>query len=505
MKTRIILTCVLLTLAIALAVVYGVFILPEPETAAETTETTELVAGEVAGTNGRVQMFDYIKSDEVDTLYVKNEQGEYRIVRKDGQLVIDGHEDLLLDQEKLIQMIVNAGYTLSTFNAKVTEADFEKYGLGGGNYKAYFVLRSTAGKRYTVYIGDRALDGKGYYARFEGRDAIYILDRSIERDLLGRVEYLVRPLLAYPSQMNSYYLVQNFILARGEEVFLAASYLNPEQRDELAAMSVHQMQHPGEYYAGEYYDDVLTLFCDFKGSETVALGVDAETLARYGLDKPAYTLYFENTTLDDNGNPDGIIPNQLLFSELQQDESGAYFYYVASPLFGIVARMEQIMLDFLTWDLDKWVSKNIFQVNIMNVASLRFDTADLDVTFMLQGEENAALTVTEKETGHSPDIKNFRQLWKVLLSVTHDGAVDLGEEELAALTADESNLLLTMTVTTRSGVVREYKFYPYSDRRVFYTVNGEGEFYLSNTLLYKAIEDAKRVMRDEAVDSESRY
>lgn len=505
MKKRLITTCVLAVLAIALAIVYGVFLLPEPETVAETTETTELVAGEVAGTMGRVQMFDYIKSDAVDSLYVKNEHGEYRIIRKDGNLVIDGHEELLLDQEKLIQMIVNAGYTLSTFNAKVTEADFVKYGLGEGNYKAYFVLRSTAGKRYTVYIGDRALDGKGYYARFEGRDAIYILDSTIERDLLGKVEYLVRPLLAYPSQMNSYYLVQNFVLARGEEIFLAATYLNPEQRSELAAMSVHQLMHPGAYYAGEYYDDVLTLFCDFQGTETVALDVSDETLARFGLDKPAYSLYFENTTLDDNGNPNGTVPNQLFFSEKQQDENGAYFYYVASPLFNIVARVEAILLDFLSWDLDRWVSSNIYQVNIMNVSSLRFAGKDIDVTFLLHGEDNKNLTVTEKETGHSPEIQNFRQLWKVLLSITHDGAIDLSDEEIASLVADESNLLLTLTVTTRTGNVREYKFYPYTDRRVYYTVGGEGEFYLSNTLLYKAIEDAKRVMRDEAVDAESRY
>ncbi len=506
MRNRLIFTCVLLVLCIVLGVVYAVVILPEPENPDETAATTaELLPGEVEGTMGRIQMFDYVKSEDVDSLYIKNENGEYRIVRKDKSLVIDGYEHLLLDQEKLIQMIVNAGYTLSTFSSSIDAADYSKYGLGDGNYKAYFVLRTTAGKRYTVYIGDRALDGKGYYARFEGRDAIYILDSTIERDLLGSVEYLVRPLLAYPSQMNTYYLVQNFTLLRGEELFLAANYLNPDKRSELAAMSVHQLSHPGDYYAGEYYDDVLTLFCDFKGTETVAIDLDEETLASYGLLTPAYSLYFESAVLDENDNVSGTVPNMLSFSERQQDESGAYFYYVASATFGIIARMEEIMLDFLTWDLDKWVSSNIFQVNIMNVSSLQFRTADLTVTFDLAGKDNDSLTVTERETGHKPEVKNFRQLWKVLLSITQDGSIDLPDTEISALTADESNCLLTLTVTTRSGNVRTYEFYPYTDRRVFYTVNGEGEFYLSNTLLYKAIEDAKRVMRDETVDPDSRY
>ena len=506
MRTRLIVTCVLLVLCLILGVVYALFILPEPETPDATAEVTaELLPGEVEGAMGRIQMFDYVKSDDVDSLYVKNGNGEYRIVRKDKSLVIDGYEHLLLDQEKLIQMIVNAGYTLSTFSSSIDAADYGKYGLGEGNYRAYFVLRTTAGKRYTVYIGDRALDGQGYYARFEGRDAIYILDRTIERDLLGSVQYLVRPLLAYPSQMNTYYLVQNFMLLRGEEMFLSANYLNPDKRSELAAMSVHQLTYPGAYYAGQYYDDVLTLFCDFKGSETVAIALDEETLASYGLLTPAYSLFFENVVQDENGNVSGTVPNMLSISERLQDENGAYYHYVASATFGIIARMDAIMLDFLTWNLDKWVSANIFQVNIMNVESLRFATKDLFVTFELRGKDNDSLTVTERETGHSPDMKNFRQLWKVLLTVTQDGSVDLSEEELAALVADESNLLLTLTVTTRSGAVREYKFYPYTDRRVFYTVNGEGEFYLSNTLLYKAIEDAKRVMRDETVDPDSRY
>lgn len=507
MRKRIVLTCILLALAVALALVYALVILPEPTNPDETAETTAaLLPGEVAGTNGRVQMFDYIKSDDVDTLYIKNQNGAYQLVRDENKnLVIDGNEHLLIDQEKLVQMIVNAGYTLSTFSASVTEADFEKYGLGDGNYTAYFVLRSVAGKRYTVYIGDRTLDGKGYYARYEGRDAIYILDDSIEADLLASVNAIVRPLLAYPSQMNSYYLVQNFMLMRGEEMFLAASYLNPDQRNELAAMSVHQLKHPGEYGAGEYYDDVLTLFCDFKGTATVATDVSDATLAMYGLDKPAYTLYFENAIVDDKGNPTGTIPNYLAFSEKQQDAGGAYYYYVASFNFGIVARMEQITLDFLEWELDKWVSSNIFQINIVNVSSLRFDTADLTVTFDLTGKDNDSLVVTERETGHKPEVKNFRQLWKVLLSITQDGAITLPEEEVAALVADESNLLLTLTVATRAGKVREYKFYPYTDRRVYYTVNGEGEFYLTNTLLYKAIADAKRVMNDQPVDPDSRY
>ena len=130
---------------------------------------------------------------------------------------------------------------------------------------------------------------------------------------------------------------------------------------------------------------------------------------------------------------------------------------------------------------------------------------DVNAKFELSGKTNDVLSVYERVNKVSPDITNFRQLWKVLLSVTHDGSVTLDEKEINDLTSDESNLILEMTVKTRAGKERVWRFYPYSDRRVYYTVNGEGEFYLSNTLLYKAIADANRVIKGEKVDSDARY
>lgn len=176
-----------LTAAIAIAVLFCVLlavylfvVVPMMNAEDEPEETTavSLVPGEVEGVRGRIQMFDQVTSDKVQSLYVHNSYGTYELVRKDDSLVLKGHENLLLDAEKLAQAIVNAGYTLSTYNAKVTEEDFAKYGLAPGESDNYYVLTSTAGKRYTVYIGDRTLAGDGYYARYEGRDAMYVLDDS---------------------------------------------------------------------------------------------------------------------------------------------------------------------------------------------------------------------------------------------------------------------------------------------------------------------------------------
>ncbi len=506
MRKQLVLTLVILVVCISLALVYAFLILPEPSTPESTEAVTTLLDGEVEGYGGRVQMFDHVQVKDVANVYVHNSHGDYRVINNgSSNFAIEGYEHVLLDGEKLTQMILNAGYTLSTFNANVKEEDFVKYGLATGESQAYFVLTTLEGKRYTVHIGDKTLAGDGYYARYEGRNAIYVLDDAIERDLLAKKESLVDPLLAYPSDINSYYLVRNFVLTRGEEIFIKADYLNPDKRDELAALGVHQLSVPGDYSAGENYDDVLAIFCNFAGSEVLSIDTKEEDLEKYGLLTPAYQLYFDSTVLDAAGNPSQFVPNLLAFSEMQRDESGNYFYYAYSYTFGIIARVEAISLDFLSWELEKWVSSTIFQVNIINVASLELVGRDVNANFVLEGKTNDDLKVTEKVSGVTPEMSNFRAFWRVLLSITHDGAVSIGEDEIKDLVSDESNLLLEMTVTTRAGRERVYRFYPYTDRRVFYTVGGSGEFYLSNTLLYKAIADANRVINGETVDADSRY
>lgn len=506
MKKKLTAAAVIAVLFVVLLLVYRLVVVPMMNAADEPEETTavSLVPGEVEGVRGRIQMFDQVTSDKVQSLYVHNGYGTYELVRKDSSLVLKGHENLLLNAEKLAQAVVNAGYTLSTYNAKVTEEDFAKYGLAPGESDNYYVLTSTAGKRYTVYIGDRTLAGDGYYARYEGRDAMYVLDDSIEGDLLAPATALVRPLLAYPSKLNSYYLMQTFLLAHGEETFLSATYLDPDRRNELAAMSVQLITYPGEYPAGEYYDDVLSLFCDFEGSEVVGIDFSDAALESFGLKTPAYTLYAVNTAVDDDGNPQSLVENFITFSEKQRDADGSEFYYAASYTFGVIARVEQITLDFLEWSLEKWVSPYVFQVNIQNVAEISFAAEELDETFTLGGKDNDSLTVTARTAGKIEDVKNFRQLWKVLLSVTEEGTATFDEAERDTIVS-EDNLLLTLSVRTKAGNERVYKFYPYSDRRVYYTVNGSGEFYVNRTMLDKVIADVRRVQAGETVNPDTKY
>ena len=101
------------------------------------------------------------------------------------------------------------------------------------------------------------------------------------------------------------------------------------------------------------------------------------------------------------------------------------------------------------------------------------------------------------------DVTNFRQFYRTLLSVKIEDYVPMTAEEIAALTADEANCLLSFTITNLKGQDTVYKFYPYSGsgRRALMTVNGHGEFYVLTDLVEKIASDANKVLAGLDVNS----
>lgn len=476
------------------------------------TETVKVDEGEVAGANDRIQLFEEVARADLKSIQVINEYGEYTFKRDSSdKFVISEHEDALYDAQLFSSLVVDCGYTLS--KAKVVEnasKELWKYGLDPSDNPACYILTTLLGKVHKVWVGDRLVTGGGYYVRYDGRDTVYVLDTSLGKTVLQPVEAYVTPLLAYPSSLTTYYLVSNFSIFRGEDLYVSFEYLDETQRSVTSTYSTFAMLYPGQSYytPSNYVDGALQAFIEFKGDRVVELGVTDEKLAKYGLDNPAYRVYLANSLSTSAGNDTQKaefieVENYIEFSELQPGG----FYYAFAPLFDIIAEVPSYKAEFLSWDLLLWVSDTIYQTNILEVTDMEFKSAayNLDVHFNLIHDKDGNLTVVEEGTNHKPVVKNFRQLYKSLLSVNMEGYSPLSEEQEAELMADENNLQMSWTITLKNGKQLVYKFYVYSDRRAFYTINGNGEFYVLRTSVNKVAEDVIRVMKDETVNSEDKY
>ena len=80
----------------------------------------------------------------------------------------------------------------------------------------------------------------------------------------------------------------------------------------------------------------------------------------------------------------------------------------------------------------------------------------------------------------------------------------LTEEEEAALLADDSKLLLTMTVKDTEGGVKEFKFHKLTSRKAYITVNGDGGFYVMTDRIEKVVTDAQKFFNNIPIDAMSK-
>ncbi len=455
-----------------------------------TAETVHLLDGEVLGTSDRILMFDHEEKKNIQEIEIHNDYGEWGVYydAADDTFYITGYPEAPYDKEKFSSLIVSAGYTLSM--KRVTEdcEDMHEYGLADSDNPQWYTLTTRDGEKHTVYIGDMIPTGAGYYVRYKGRNAVYILDSTLGETILRPLETMITPMLALPMNTNDYFTIKNFAVMEDDNVNILITYLDEEEKAAEASLSAYKMLAPANYTVNDSgYSVALEQLTSFQGTSTLVYDPDEEDLKEYGLLEPKYTLYYEYQGIEQT----------IVFSE--RNENGNFYAY--SLLFNLITEVPGDNARWLEWDLIAWVDKPIFMMNINDVESITVESDTAKRVFDLEGE-GQDLIVTERATGFKPDVKNFRQFYKTLLSVHMEDYVGLTEDEIKALN-DKEDLYMTLTIKTRAGKQRVYKFYPYTTRRAYYTVNGEGEFYVLRDMATKVITDAEKVMTNTTIDSEA--
>ena len=465
---------------------------------------------EVVGTNNRVLMFAQIKKEQIKSVEVHNALGSYTFYRDDtGEFTILGAENTSYSAYKLSSLVVSSGYTLSLARVSEDASDnLAEYGLSEADDPAYYILTTTSGVTHTVYIGDEVPMGNGYYCRYEDRPAVYVLDSSLAATLLSDVRSLMTPLLVYPVSQQTYYTITNFKMLKNGERFLEVNYLTEAERTQKASASLWEMVYPEGGYtpSSSSYDAMLQSFAAFVGTEVLEYnvlgGVEELTdeqlalLESYGLTTPATALSFDYTT-----GEGATVTSHLLFSAKNEDDT----YYVYSALFDLISKVNASDCKWLEYDLLDFINRPIFNMHIDKVQSVEITSGvaaekeqgkSVNTDFRLSGE-GSDLFVTEDISAKTVDTKNFRQLYKVMLTAAIDGYT---EDD----SASPDTHYATMRVTTRTGVELKFDFYAYNTRRCYMTINGAGEFYVPLEEVRKLLSDAQKVVDGVTVDADAR-
>lgn len=501
-----------------LLVVYFAVIAPLMREGDDEKTPVELIEGEALDTDGEtVMMFPLAESSSMQSVEVHNQYGTFSVYRNENSdFYIKDHEQAPFS---VTSLAVSAGYTSTLRRLTVECENWENYGLGADDEPAWYVLTLLDGTQHKVYIGDMIPSGGGYYARYDGRDALYVLNSSISSTLLVPVENLVTPYLGYETGTD-YAEIERFFLLKNGESFIYIDYDRSIRNETTGTLtSIYDMVYPAYGYsvADQFSEEVLQTLSTLKGYATIKLGSaleplykDAELMAQYGfedVDRAPYELYYKFDGME----------SIILFAP-----SGVEGYYFAySYLFNLIALIETDTVPYLEWSIMDFMQSGVFRESINDVAEIEVsglvnrESGDLPAegesseykyiseSFRLSGE-GSALKVTPASTNKVlsyDQLQNFRNFYIVLLQLNVKGYMrGTGVEDLSALEE-----FARFKITMDDGEVKEYVFYSYSAQRWYITVNGKGEFWVNSKDVQKVLTDATRAARGETVEKSKEY
>ena len=483
-KLIIIISAVLIAV---LAIIYFAAVAPMLKET-ETEEIPELLEGETySEAYSKIMIFPKVEQADIKEIKIHNAYGDYGFYQgSNGEFYLTGYEGTTFGNDKFTSLAASIRLPMAIDRVTEKPEDLSKYGLDPADDPAYYIITDVNDVSYKMFIGDALPTSGGYYAMLDGRDVVYALDSTTKYILMSKESYIT-PLLSMPTQSDDYYKIENFTLGKDGETFIAIDFMDEQERTKTASTTYYKMLFPGDYVpSSSNYDHIIKKFNALEGTEVLAFGnvkdgMSAEELKKYRLDEPKYELYYRYSGVD----------NYVLISD--KNEDGSYNAY--SVMFNIVAKVDAETFDFLEWEFIDFVDKPMFQKNINDIDTIEIIGKDVHETFTITGKDTE-LKVTPKSTLTAltaNQLASFKKIYVKLLSLSLE---DYTESD----STDE--WVMTYKVTTRGGLEYEYSFYSYSTRRCYYTVNGEGEFYVLRDRVEKILSDTSLLMSGGEVTSD---
>lgn len=377
-----------------------------------------------------VLLYPILEREDIHSIHVHNvKRDENGAVLKENDFTflhldddtfeIDGYTGVGYDQTMFATLVVCTGYTVTYMRLdleKVREYGYAEYGLPEDTATAdnYFEITSRDGTTHKVIIGDEITAGSGYYARYVGRDEVYVLkeltasdyNATLSQVLFSTVEDYTTPMALVPMGSTSYFDVTDFTLSK-------IPTLSKEQLDSIAGSEdlaallsevVNFSYEPIEKRKGTFLahtpywgedafadfrlndfriDDCLQNLQNLSFIRTVELltneqngvaeGETEEEIAnnlskgflhfieKYGI---AYCIEFTyNAARDKALTPTEYYEQMVWISPMTEDGT----YYMYNWAFQMIVEVSRSSLEFLEWTSFDWIEADVLSENLVYV------------------------------------------------------------------------------------------------------------------------------------------
>lgn len=525
---------------------------------AETGKPTVVAAMQLNGTedgyyntDGTVTILLYpiLERADIQSIEVKNAEDHFTFVRtEEDTFVLQGHEDVGYNSTLFSTLVAVTGYTKAirrleiekafvrdengnyvyeqyegfrTIDPEKGEDDYyDEYGLHES--PNYYVITAIDGTVHKIMIGNRTLDGAGYYARPEGKDEVYILvegtasdyTSTLSQTLLSKVEEYATP-TAVSSLIgeSNYFDVSDFAIRdlTGITDFEDLDDVEPVINFSFSPLELRQgtfyehIPYKGQgrlegYAINDYQADIcLQNILDMAPRRTVKLysgtdkTADFQDYIRLCEEQGASVAYllsfvFNESRLGEEGDyaVSEVIPHAIWISSMIRTEEGEDIYYLYNEDYNMVIEVGREYLEYLEWNDFQWIASNIFTGNIGYLEKMEIEIKDgttvgvpgiNKVRFDLQFVDSEG-NVVENGVPNDTDIRvyatyngmekvpvedtmKYRYFYQTLLASTLEGTMpDGSESRQEELKGTTPDLKITLTFEVNGEhIKRTYCFY----------------------------------------------
>lgn len=479
---------------------------------------TVLKAPPVTNETVDLHLFPAIESKDVSLIKVKNPSGSYVCYRgSDGELYFQGAERQIYDTLLTSTLLAYVSSPQATMEVTdYNKEDLSVYGLASGQEQVVFTVEGPVGSgiSYTVRVGSLLVNGAGYYTMVDGVDRLFVLSTFYETALFADLKDFFAPRVAVPlvaDEQTNAYVVKDFKLYNHEELVLTIQPSAEDGEDSLVTdtLYAYQMTHPRlEWVDNGTFNTVLEGLKDFVGTRVVEFDLEKMVSAlqkiRGGeevapdseLGKLAYEalVLFQKYGLMDEAflfshvleYTNGGFTSYVIFSDVNED--GVFYAY--SSDFDLIAEFDGEEYAFLFWDVEKYPVKALFNHSVYDLSKFEINSPAVNASFQLTMNSDKSQLLTAKDTLSGLEVKTdlFKQMYRGFLYFANYGQAEQG---------DATEPSLTVKVTVSDGSEYEFVFYDISDLKCYYTVNGEGGYYVTRDNVRALIDYAQKVLKGE--------
>lgn len=492
--------------------------------------------GEDVSSFNNLMIYKKIESTNIQSIkitnYANNTARAYTFERdKNGKIKLKGHENVVYDSEAYAFLASVCGNTTTMHKVSaesLAKFGYEEYGLD--KPQATMTVTSTGGVSHTLEIGKQIVSGNGYYVRLKGRDAVYIMNAYVGKYILQPVETYVTPMLHYGLNEQNYMFVYNLKMSKfsyaedgtpNPQLLTALSYWDYAEREntEFQTQAYYMTDESLDGYSPSS-DAVYKAMGGFLEMEYLGvkkLGATVDARAEYGLDKPAYSLYYECERTDEGTKY--YLKHYLYFSELT--ENGTHYaladIYISDQKDGnyrkldshdFIVEIDRSQLVFLTWEALDWIERDYFQINIGIIDYMEFDLpSGQTVRFEVEqiDKDNVKAYAVKDGKRVAIDTNNFKTLYLNMLGGKLFGSANITSERESEIISNPDRFRLTWRFKTTTGLERTHSYYFLETNKDYITINGDGGFYVISSTIQKVAEDALKVYNGQKITADSPY